>query len=50
LILTSNLGSQFLVDPLLTREAKEDAVLSLVRSTFNSKYKCGLKEFKEYKI
>ena len=38
LILTSNLGSQFLVDPLLTREAKEDAVFALVRSTFKPEF------------
>jgi len=38
LILTSNLGSQFLVDPLLSREAKEGAVLGLVRSTFKPEF------------
>jgi len=38
LILTSNLGSQFLVDPLLSREAKEEAVLTVVRSTFKPEF------------
>ena len=38
LILTSNLGSQYLVDPTLTREAQEDAVLALVRSTFKPEF------------
>ena len=38
LILTSNLGSQFLVDPLLSREAKEGAVLAVVRSTFKPEF------------
>ena len=38
LILTSNLGSQFLVDPVMTREAKENAVLALVRSTFKPEF------------
>ena len=38
LILTSNLGSQFLVDPLLSREAKEEAVLAVVRSTFKPEF------------
>ncbi|MDQ3449951.1 MAG: AAA family ATPase, partial [Actinomycetota bacterium] len=38
LILTSNLGSQFLVDPLLSREAQEEAVLAVVRSTFKPEF------------
>ena len=38
LILTSNLGSQFLVDPLLSGEAKEEAVLAVVRSTFKPEF------------
>jgi ATP-dependent Clp protease ATP-binding subunit ClpB len=38
LVLTSNLGSHFLVDPTLSREAKQDAVLSTVRSAFKPEF------------
>ncbi|MEO5535080.1 MAG: AAA family ATPase [Pseudolysinimonas sp.] len=38
LILTSNLGSQFLVDSKLSREQKQDAVLDLVRQAFKPEF------------
>jgi len=38
LILTSNLGSQFLVDPLLDTETKHTAVMSVVRSSFKPEF------------
>jgi ATP-dependent Clp protease ATP-binding subunit ClpB len=38
LILTSNLGSQFLVDSTLSREEKSDAVMSVVRSSFKPEF------------
>jgi ATP-dependent Clp protease ATP-binding subunit ClpB len=38
LVLTSNLGSQFLIDPTLSEEAKRDAVLSTVRSSFKPEF------------
>ena len=38
LVLTSNLGSQFLVDPDLTPEEKEEAVRSLVRQAFKPEF------------
>jgi ATP-dependent Clp protease ATP-binding subunit ClpB len=39
LILTSNLGSQFIADPALTDEtAKRDAVLNVVRNTFKPEF------------
>jgi len=38
LVLTSNLGSHFLVDPTLSREAKQDAVLTTVRSAFKPEF------------
>ncbi|HEV7184368.1 MAG TPA: AAA family ATPase, partial [Leifsonia sp.] len=38
LILTSNLGSQFLVDPTLTRMEKERAVRQLVREAFKPEF------------
>ena len=38
LILTSNLGSQFLVDPDLTREQKEEAVDAMVRQAFKPEF------------
>src|SRR5690606_32880271 len=34
LILTSNLGSNFLVDPTLDAETKRDSVMSVVRASF----------------
>jgi ATP-dependent Clp protease ATP-binding subunit ClpB len=38
LILTSNLGSQFIADPALDETAKRDAVMSVVRSTFKPEF------------
>ncbi|MCL2454897.1 MAG: ATP-dependent chaperone ClpB [Micrococcales bacterium] len=38
LVLTSNLGSQFLVDPQLTDEGKRDAVMDAVRSAFKPEF------------
>jgi ATP-dependent Clp protease ATP-binding subunit ClpB len=38
LILTSNLGSQFIADPALDEAAKRAAVMSLVRSTFKPEF------------
>ncbi|MGV8966372.1 MAG: ATP-dependent chaperone ClpB [Cellulomonas sp.] len=38
LVLTSNLGSQFLVDPLLDDDVKRDAVMSAVRSAFKPEF------------
>ena len=38
LVLTSNLGSQFLVDPTLSEEAKRDAVLTTVRTSFKPEF------------
>ncbi|PJJ65398.1 ATP-dependent Clp protease ATP-binding subunit [Compostimonas suwonensis] len=38
LILTSNLGSQYLVDPALTPEQKEEAVQTLVRQAFKPEF------------
>jgi ATP-dependent Clp protease ATP-binding subunit ClpB len=38
LILTSNLGSQYLVDPMLDDEKKHDAVLAMVRATFKPEF------------
>ncbi|HET9894743.1 MAG TPA: ATP-dependent chaperone ClpB [Streptosporangiaceae bacterium] len=38
LILTSNLGSSFIADPSLDDEAKRDAVMSVVRSTFKPEF------------
>ncbi|QNE48150.1 AAA domain-containing protein [Glaciihabitans sp. INWT7] len=38
LILTSNLGSQYLVDPTLSAEAKEDAVNAMVRQAFKPEF------------
>ncbi|MFI7585800.1 ATP-dependent chaperone ClpB [Spongisporangium articulatum] len=38
LVLTSNLGSQFLVDPMLSDEAKRDAVMAAVRSAFKPEF------------
>ncbi len=38
LILTSNLGSQFLVDPELSWEQKEDAVNTMVRQAFKPEF------------
>ncbi|GAA3799472.1 ATP-dependent chaperone ClpB [Cellulomonas soli] len=38
LVLTSNLGSQFLVDPLLDATAKKDAVMAAVRGAFKPEF------------
>ncbi len=38
LILTSNLGSQFIADPSLDERAKQDAVMSVVRTTFKPEF------------
>jgi ATP-dependent Clp protease ATP-binding subunit ClpB len=38
LILTSNLGSTFLVDPTLDQEKKRDAVMSVVRQSFKPEF------------
>jgi ATP-dependent Clp protease ATP-binding subunit ClpB len=38
LILTSNLGSQFIADPALDEDAKRDAVMSVVRATFKPEF------------
>ncbi len=38
LILTSNLGSQFLIDPDLSEEGKKEAVMSAVRMTFKPEF------------
>jgi ATP-dependent Clp protease ATP-binding subunit ClpB len=38
LILTSNLGSQFLVDPTLEPEKKKESVLSAVRTSFKPEF------------
>src|SRR5260370_6793893 len=38
LILTSNLGSQFIADPALAETAKQDAVMSVVRATFKPEF------------
>jgi ATP-dependent Clp protease ATP-binding subunit ClpB len=38
LILTSNLGSQFLVDPTLSTEEKHESVMAIVRSSFKPEF------------
>ncbi|GAC1387029.1 MAG: ATP-dependent chaperone ClpB [Marmoricola sp.] len=38
LILTSNLGSQYLVDPTLETQAQHDAVMSVVRASFKPEF------------
>ncbi len=38
LILTSNLGSQFIADPALDEAAKRDAVMNVVRQTFKPEF------------
>ncbi|HWG28360.1 ATP-dependent chaperone ClpB [Actinospica sp.] len=38
LILTSNLGSQFLVDPVLSEETKKDLVMQTVRASFKPEF------------
>jgi len=38
LILTSNLGSNFIADPALDEAAKKDAVMSVVRATFKPEF------------
>jgi ATP-dependent Clp protease ATP-binding subunit ClpB len=38
LVMTSNLGSQYLIDPTLDREAKREAVLGAVRAAFKPEF------------
>jgi ATP-dependent Clp protease ATP-binding subunit ClpB len=38
LVMTSNLGSQFLVDPTMEEAVKRDAVMGLVRSSFKPEF------------
>src|SRR5260221_1443475 len=38
LVLTSNLGSQFIADPALDETAKQEAVMSVVRATFKPEF------------
>ena len=38
LVLTSNLGSQFIADPVLTEEQRHDAVMTAVRYTFKPEF------------
>ena len=38
LILTSNLGSQYIADPALSEEAKRDAVMGVVQATFKPEF------------
>jgi len=38
LILTSNLGSQFIADPALSEDAKRDAVMRVVQATFKPEF------------
>jgi ATP-dependent Clp protease ATP-binding subunit ClpB len=38
LILTSNLGSQFIADPALSEAARRDSVMSVVRATFKPEF------------
>jgi ATP-dependent Clp protease ATP-binding subunit ClpB len=38
LILTSNLGSQFLIDLTLSEDARRDAVMNIVRATFKPEF------------
>ena len=38
LVLTSNLGSQFLIDPVMSQEDKKEAVLGAVRAAFKPEF------------
>jgi ATP-dependent Clp protease ATP-binding subunit ClpB len=38
LVMTSNLGSQFLIDPTMSQSAKREAVMSAVRSAFKPEF------------
>ncbi|HPF82357.1 ATP-dependent Clp protease ATP-binding subunit, partial [Nostocoides australiense] len=38
LVMTSNLGSQFLIDPMLSAEQKKEAVMSTVRQAFKPEF------------
>ncbi|HET7277653.1 MAG TPA: ATP-dependent chaperone ClpB [Dermatophilaceae bacterium] len=38
LVMTSNLGSQFLIDPMLDEQAKRDAVMAAVRAAFKPEF------------
>src|SRR5689334_22985832 len=38
LVMTSNLGSQFLIDPLMDEQAKREAVMGVVRASFKPEF------------
>ncbi|MWD30974.1 AAA domain-containing protein, partial [Aquicoccus sp. SCR17] len=48
LILTSNLGSQFLVDPTLDEAAKRESVMSVVRGAFKPEFLNRLDEIVQF--
>ncbi|XNY99621.1 ATP-dependent chaperone ClpB [Micrococcus luteus] len=48
LILTSNLGSQFLVDPSLSEEEKRESVMSVVRTAFKPEFLNRLDEVVQF--
>ena len=48
LILTSNLGSQFLVDPTLSQEQRRESVMGAVRSTFRPEFLNRLDEVVQF--
>ncbi|STY73979.1 Chaperone protein ClpB [Micrococcus luteus] len=48
LILTSNLGSQFLVDPTLDEDAKRESVMSVVRAAFKPEFLNRLDEIVQF--
>ncbi len=48
LILTSNLGSHFLVDPTMDAEAKHESVLALVRQSFKPEFLNRLDEIVQF--
>ncbi|MDO9497945.1 MAG: AAA family ATPase, partial [Nocardioides sp.] len=48
LILTSNLGSHFLVDPLLDTEKKKESVLAVVRQSFKPEFLNRLDEIVQF--
>ena len=48
LILTSNLGSQFLVDPTLDEAAKRESVMSVVRAAFKPEFLNRLDEIVQF--
>ncbi len=49
LILTSNLGSQFLIDPDMSKEEKEEAVMAVVRQSFKPEFLNRLDETVTFK-